>query len=456
MRADLALIFFVFWMHSASALSLQEAEEIAMANNPQIKKAEELLERARQGRVESVSHWLPQLSALTQAFKTQEPLRLRNLNKPSAFLTQFSLTQNLFSLPLYYKVKIAALIQDQFTHMLEAAKNDILYQARVLYYLVALDHQKVMTAKENVELLENLTRKMEGKYQIGESTAYNVNQARVAIAGVSDSYYGALTQLKSHQDELAEVLGYDPSEEYPPFEQRVIPVESIPELASKIELSHQFFSPKQCFIGLGQEVMHSLFPPEEYTAWNRVAQNYRPDIQLGNTLLSITQEVVRSHRSEYWPTLQLMAGYGGFSTPFIEQPSTRFDNQLMQWAVGLSLQLNIFDGLGRESRIKQSKAERASVQFEVQKILQSAHTEVRGEIYKMEKGLVKFLSASANLQLAQQTLDQAKSRLDIGYNTIYDYLISVDGLIRAKTALDEGKFELMAAYYGLLHACGRR
>lgn len=430
-----------------ASLSIHEAEEIALSNNPQIKKAEELLEKAKQGRVESMSKWLPQLSFLSQAFKTQEPLTLRNLNKPSAFLTQFALTQNLFSLPLYYNVKIASLVSAQFENMLAAARNDILYQTRILYYLVALGHQKVMTAKENVELLQNLAKRMEGKYQIGESTAYNVNQAKVAIANVTDSYYTALTQLKGHQDALAEVLGYDPSGERPVFDQKVIPIGEIPELASKINLSVDVFPSME---------MHFLFPEEEYEAWNRIAEENRPDVQISRTLLAITQEAVKGRTSEYLPTLQLMAGYGGESTPFIQQPSTRFDNQLMQWAVGLSFQLNLFDGFGRESRIKQSKSERAAVQFEVKKILQSAHTEVREQIYKMEKGLAKFLTAKSNLALAEETLAQAKSRLDIGYNTIYEYLISVDGLIRAKTALDEGKFELIAAYYGLLHASGRK
>ena len=129
MRSLFYSIFLVVTgVQSAWALSIQEAEEIAMENNPQIKKAEELLEKAKQGRVESFSKWLPQLSLLSQAFKVQEPLTILRVYKPSAFATQLSLTQNLFSLPFYYKVKIASLITKQFEHMLEAAKNDILYQ----------------------------------------------------------------------------------------------------------------------------------------------------------------------------------------------------------------------------------------------------------------------------------------------------------------------------------------
>lgn len=87
--------------------------------------------------------------------------------------------------------------------------------------------------------------------------------------------------------------------------------------------------------------------------------------------------------------------------------------------------------------------------------MQAAHTDVRTQIYSMEKALAKYLTASATLKLAEQTLQQAISQFDIGFTTIYDYLISVDGLIRARTAFDEGQFELLASHYALLHACGK-
>ena len=69
--------------------------------------------------------------------------------------------------------------------------------------------------------------------------------------------------------------------------------------------------------------------------------------------------------------------------------------------------------------------------------------------------MAQYVTSTANYKLAQETLEQSKSQLDIGFTTIYDYLISVDGLIRAKTAQDEGRFDLLSSYYALLHASGK-
>lgn len=444
---------------AAYSLSLMEVEELALTNNPQVRAAEELVERAKQGRSEAFSKWLPKLSVLSQAFRTQKPLTFLGLHQPSAFFTQISLTQAIIASDLYRDLKIASLLVQQFDRMLDAAKNDILLQARILYYAIALDHKLVATAKEHINLLYNLTERMQGKYNIGEAISYNVNQARVAMANVTDAYYEAQKRLRAHQDELTQVLGFDPIEAPFVFDQEEIDVMQVPDLATKIEASEALFQEnnilKEAFILHEKELMDRIFSKEELDRWTTAADESRPDIQLSKTYMKIARQSVKKQYGEYVPSLSILGGYGGGSTPYLDQPSTRLNNEAFKWAFGLSLNWMIFDGAGRESRIKRAKAEERSVRFDAKKTIQAAHTDVRTQIYTMEKALAKFLTSSANLKLAEQTLQQAFSQLDIGYTTIYDYLVSVDGLIRARTSFDEGKFELLASHYALLHACGK-
>lgn len=446
-------------MPGVFALSLQEAEEIALTNNPEVRAAEELIEMARQGRLDTISRWLPQVSLLSQGFKTQQPITQLMLNKPSAFLTNISLTQAVFSQELIHKVKISRLTIDQFKKMLQGAKNDVLYQTRTLYFRVALDHHKLSTAKEHIDLLSYLAERMEGKYNIGEATAYNVNQAKVAVSNVTETYYQTARMLRSHQDELAKALGYDP--EVSPFEfnQEAIDVMQIPEIAEKVDAAEKMFEKgniiKRMFVEAQSEMMGRLFDKAEFEKWNLAADIHRPDVLLSNTVVQIANETVKLKRGEYWPTVSILGNWGGGATPYYFTPSTQFNNQQFQWAIGFSINWTLFDGFGRSRRIEKAKAEARAVKFNAKKVYQMAHTQVREQLYAMEKALAQYITASANYRLAKQTLEQAKSQLDIGYITIYDYMISVDGLIRAKTTLDEGKFELLDSYYSLLHASGK-
>lgn len=454
----LLLVFGLCTCH-AFAMSLQEAEEMALAYNPQVKASEELVRKSQQNRYASIGKWLPQIQLLTQGYRTQKPLKFFKLTKPTAFSTQLSLTQSLLSSDLYHDVRMSTLLVEEMKRLLEAARNDVLLQVRTLYYQVVLDRKKLATAKEHVELLQSLAQRMEGKYRIGEATSYNVNQAKVAMVNVTTNLYQMQQNLKSDQDELAQVLGFDPSEEKVVVAAEDIPVETVPDLAAKIEKTMPLFDEEtivqRAFALEEENVLASLFPPEELEKWTVFADSARPDIRLSKTLVSIAQEEVATRKGEYWPKISLLAGYGGGSTPYLDVPTTKFNNQLFQWAVGFSLNWTVFDGFSRERRIRKAKAEMSKVRYDAKYTLQKAHTQVRDELYRMEKSLAKYLTASASLKLAEETLQQAESQLSIGYTTIYDYLISVDGLIRSRTNFYEGQFELLTAYYALLHACGK-
>ncbi len=441
------------------ALTLKDAEEIALSNNPQVQASEQLIEMARQGRLDAISKWLPQLNIYTQGFKTETTMPLLKITKPSTFLTELTMTQTLFSSQTLYQIGISSLMIEQFERLLEAAKNDVLYQTRTLYFQVALDHKKVKTAQEHIDLLSYLADRMQGKYNIGEATAYNVNQARVAVANVTDTYYKTVQMLQTHEDELSKTLGYDPVDSPFTFNQEDIDVLQIPELADKVAAAETIFQEecilKSQFVTMQTRIMDKIFSKSEFSKWSTYADAYRPDIRLSETNVKLAEETVKLKRGEYWPTVSLIGNYGGGMTPYFFQPSTQFNNQVFQWAVGFSINWTIFDGTGRERRIKKARAESRAIKFTAKKVTQAAHTDVREQLYSMQKAMAQYVTSSANYKLAQQTLEQAKSQLDIGFTTIYDYLISVDGLIRAKTAQDEGRFDLLSSYYALLHASGK-
>ena len=104
---------------------------------------------------------------------------------------------------------------------------------------------------------------MQGKYNIGEATAYNVNQARVAVANVTDAYYKTVQMLKSHEDELARTLGYDPVESPFIFNQEDIDVLQIPELAEKVKAAESIFQDecivKNQFVMMQSKIMDKIF-----------------------------------------------------------------------------------------------------------------------------------------------------------------------------------------------------
>ena len=200
--------------------------------------------------------------------------------------------------------------------------------------------------------------------------------------------------------------------------------------------------------------MLELFSSEEQQKWTELADEYRPDLKFQKNLTDIAREQVSMKKGAYLPTVSFNGGYGGASTPYLSAASDTFNNQTFDWAVGLSLNWQIFDGTGRERRIQKAKYERNALQYAYEDKLLEAHTQVRHQIYRLEMSLASFFTAKDNLALAEETLKQAKDQLQIGFINVYDYLYSVDALIRTQNNLTQARFELFINYCALLQSAG--
>jgi outer membrane protein TolC len=429
------------------SLSLEEAERMAVEHHPQVRAMEELLAKAREGRLEAVSKWLPELTALSEGFKTQQPQE-PIIDSTTSFMTQLTVTQALFSMDDYYDVKIAALVERQLELLLDAAMNDALFLARSLYYRLLLDDDHKATAQEQVDLFSSLAVEMARRYQVGEAILYNVNQSKVAVSNALNRYYAAVKQYKVDVDRLLQALGVDPSGQEVVLTEQAIPLYAVAELAEKLQAEERMFQE------IPQMGSHRLYTEEEIAVWEERAEQYRPDLKISDNRMQIAAAGIKKRQGEYLPEVDLVGNYGGEPSPFAFNPSKRIDDQQFHWGVGVVLNWTLFDGGGREHRIKEAKAQWRADRHQYQKSLQEAHAAVRREIYGLEEAIAGTVNAGANVRLAEQTVEQVRQQLDVGYVTIFDYQAAVDSLIQAKYAYHQARYDVIVHYYGLRHASG--
>ncbi|MGE3953743.1 MAG: TolC family protein [Parachlamydiales bacterium] len=441
-------------------VTLEEAEAIALSHNPDLHRMRQLLMRAQQGRLDALSKWLPELNLVSLGYKAEEVVMFANAR--SAFLTQLNTTQALISTDKWFDAKIAGLIVQQMRALLNAATIDILFQTRTLYYQLVYDRETVETAKQKIELLTSLAVQEQADYKIGTTILLNVNQSKVAVANASSVYYDAIKRYRVDLDAFVRVLGYDPGKVEVEIGSEGIPIGSIPELATKVDRMAALFEEgdpegpiyKKGYPITQERLMATLFSPSEVASWEGLALTYRPELAEARTEVRIAQEEVGKQRGEYWPQINLEFNYGGYPTKMLDTPTSNFFNQSFSWGLGYSVKWLLFDGFGRRYRISKAIHNRSAKQFEYQKSVQMAYEDVRKQIFEIEDGVASFVTAESNVRLAQQTLDLAKSQLEIGYITVFDYQIVVDNLIDALNIRNRAEFDLMAGYYGLIHASG--
>lgn len=443
-------------------LTLDQAETIALEQNNQVNALRELYKKAKEGKLESYSKWMPKITAMSDMYAASEKQVFTNAK--SAFLTQLSLTQSIIEMDSYYNVKIAKLVEEQLKLLLNAAIIDTLFEVRSLYYQVILDYETIEAAKEKIELLVSLSKKMEERYEIGTSILYNVNQSKVAIANATTEYYEAIKKQKIDRDLLVSALGFDPGSVEISFVNLRIPVEDIPILKEKLHQLKAIFEDNE--LDLNRKIYtdnypqselrktKQLFSKSEMTFWENKALKLQPNLKVYANELAIAKKETAKKLGEYAPKLSLNINYGGNPTDQIFVPATRFNNQKFEWGVGLQFRWMLFDSLGRERRVKQARYQAKSKEFEYKKGLQKTYTNVRRQIYSIEESVANFVTAEANVKLATQTVGLASDQLEIGYATIFDYQITVNSLIQALNNKNKARYDLINAYFGLRHACG--
>ena len=170
--------------------------------------------------------------------------------------------------------------------------------------------------------------------------------------------------------------------------------------------------------------------------------------------MKIAGREVSKKRGDYLPTLSFNANYGGDPTTLQSLPSSSFGNQNMQWGVGIQFNWLLFDGLGRESRLREAKHVKRAKEFQYRQERQNTYAEVRKQIFEIEESVASYVTADANVKLAEQTVTLANDQVDVGYSTIFDYQVTVDGFIQAVNSKNQARYALLKAYYALRHATG--
>jgi outer membrane protein TolC len=458
-----AAFFYLQCLHAGNCtlhgLTLKDAECITMENNNDIKTLQQLVGKAIEGRLEAVSKWFPEIVLISAGYRTEKRDAFTGVH--SAFLSQFNVTQALFSTEKFFNLRISSLTVQQLKLLLQAITIDVLYELRTAYYRVVLDCLNIETAKTNIDLFSDLAEMQESKHRIGTSILLNVNQSLVNAANATKDYYDAVKQLKIDRDNLVRILGYDPGTVDLAIAEEEIPIMSIPELSAKVEKAGQVFTGnggglifKKGFPETQEILMNNLFTGNEISCWENLAIAYRPTLRSQAANVKIASEVVGKKQGEYLPEVNLEFNYGGYPTKMLDNPSGSFFNQNFDWGIGYRVNWLLFDGFGREHRIRAARYEKRARQFEYNKAVQAAYADVRRQIFDIEDSVANYVTSVSSVKLAEETVRLAKNSLDIGYINVFDYQIVVDGFVQAMYTRDEAKFDLIKGYFGLIHASG--
>src|SRR3984893_12279107 len=406
------------------ALTLHEAIERGMKANLGLRISDSASEIARGERLRPLSALIPQLNA--RAGETVEQLNLKtvgfNLNIPGVSIPTIAGPFHYTDVRAYAswtafdysKLKNYSASQEsrraaQFS-LLDA--RDLVVQSTANGYLqIIADASRVEAIRSQVETSQALYVRAVDQQNAGTAAGIDVLRSQVELKQQLQRLLAQTNQFEKDKLTLGRVIGL-------PAGQAFTLAETVP------------------FGALASMTQDQAL---------RTAVQQRPDLQSSRARLRAAEEAVKAAHGERYPTAQVTADYGDVTTPG-ESHGT--------FSVVALAKISMFDGGRIAGDIIQARSALKQHQDELGDLGGQIEYQVRTAFLDIRSAADQVMVARDNLDLANQTLVQARDRFSAGVSDTVEVVQAQESVATANDTLISALFAHNVAKVALARALG--
>jgi len=419
--------------YAGPVLTLEQAIDTAIRNNPGLKAADAQVQAADAVVLRSASAFLPKVTLSETWSRTENPLNALGtkvnqelvtqtdfspdtINHPdpiSNYNTRLSVVQPLFNGGKEYlgreqaKLGHEASIQDRARTRQETTFNVI-----KAYYglLLAREYHKV--ALQSVETTAATMKLAEARYKAGAVLQSDLLRATVQFAEMKEMLTRAENNVKLAKAGLNYAMGVPQQTEY-----------AVDDVLTAQDMNSD----------LDQLISKAL--------------TQRPDVLSLGLNRKNAEAGVKQARTDYVPTLNLM-GQVDWNSDKVAGDEAR------SWAVMAVLQWNLFDGLVTTSRVREATATAGKVRAQEEQMQAGVQLQVRQAYYDLTSSRDRIAATASSIREAEEGLRIVQKRYEGGMTTFVDVLGAENALLRARTNALQALYDNNRAHAELKLAAG--
>jgi outer membrane protein TolC len=292
---------------------------------------------------------------------------------------------------------------------------DILFQVRNAYYTVLLNQAHLAIDQFIIQLWEEEVRRQERFLQLGAAIPFELNQARLHLKSAWSDYYDSQSEIKTSQIKLLTILGLPPN---------------TPLQLAETEIPLPPIQWQQCHL-------------EQWMQW---ALQYRPQLKQEQLTYWLSQNKVCQTKAEKLPTVSFYANAGNryVNNGFDAQPYV---------GTGINVNWKLYDP-SNKPRLRQAE----EVRKEAASNYYQAELETNAAIYallnELDKSYLAFQNAKEGAALAEQGIQIAIKKHQLGMMSAFEYRDAIKTLHEAQQQVNHAKFDLHNAYDRLVQQTG--
>jgi outer membrane protein len=409
-----------------TALSLQEAIQLSIANNLNTRLAGERRNEALGAKIQALAALLPNVSAsASQASNTVNlaaqgltpkifPIPATLIGPFNSFDARFQFAQSVFNLSSirdFQSAQVGARLAD----LQEKLAREQVASLASLAYLNALRSQSdVGTAQANLNLAKSLLTLANNQKNAGVATGVDVTRAETRVADQETRLAQAETAEQTAMLNLLRVAG--------------LPLDSRPELTDPLEFDAQP-------------------APVVEVALQTAAQD-RVEIAIAEQEVKRLGYERKAAQAELYPSADFFANYGSSGIQVNELA-------LPTHSVGVRVNIPIFNGGATYGRIKSAKSRETQGRLRLDDTRQQVEQDVRNTLQALATGAKQVQSAQQQVKLAARELEQSRDRFSAGVGDNIEVLNAQTALENARNAQVSALTAYNTARINLAAALGR-
>lgn len=401
----------------ARPLSLDEALDLARENNHQIQIALSQLEQAKGQKMESWSGFLPNVTISETFMRSNDPvavfgMKLRQgiftemdfsipaLNDPDDienYNTSFAVQQPLLNVDAIFGRAAASAGVKAREFGLQRTEEAIALYVEKAYFGLILARNHLTAIEQAIKAVEAHNREAQAAFDKGLVTEADLLAANVRLAELQEQKIMAANQIEAANDGLTLLLALPETTTIEPTDSLTV-APDLPDVPNPQNLSEQ-----------------------------------RADLLAMRYQEKAYKHQLNMERGGWLPRLNAFGMYDWHAADPFKDDGTN-------WTVGVALQWNVLDGLGRFGRVKTAAARRQEVRHQLKQAEAKSRTEVTQAYRALE-------AARQRIDVAETAVAQADESLRIVRARFQEGLERSSELLTRETALTQARLRLLNATY---------
>ena len=401
-------------------LTLEQALEIALSENPTSKIADQEIEIKRFAKQGTYASLYPQLDASAQYQRVLAKQTMSmdlggetqtiKVGSDNSFNGGLTLSMPIINAQLWSNLKVSALDVELAVEQARSSREDMIEQVTQAYYSALLAKESLVVYKRVYDNAVENNKNVRMKYDVGSTSEYDLITSNVTVQNAIPNLIEAENSVTLTLWQLKALLGVD-------LEMDIDVVGSLMDYESMMKEAYD---------------MSQLDLADNSTM---------KQLDLQEQML---QKALKITKMANVPTLSINAAYlytalgndGSFFKSSAWNPYSY---------AGLQLNIPIFAGNAKRAATRQARLDLSNLQLQRQDTERQLRVSIIQCLNNMQTGVKQYNSASATVDQAQRGYDIAVKRYEIGNGTLVEIDNSQLALTQAELSRNQSIYNFLVA-----------